>query len=91
MATQSDKVADVALISLATRVPVASPNFWLEKHGQKARQPLFVDKAFDPLCVAIISPFMTHHNISLRNISDLVTNSYSLQMMCILQYFNSSL
>ena len=32
---------------------------------------------------------MTHHNISLRNICDLVINSYNLQMLCILQYSNS--
>lgn len=38
------------LILLANRVLAASPNFGLEKYGQKARQPLFVHKAgFDPL------------------------------------------
>ena len=42
---------------LATRFLLASTNF---------RQPLFVQKAFVPLCIPVFSPFMAHHNISLR-------------------------
>ena len=33
---------------------------------QNGPQPLFVQKAFFPLCIPAFSPFMAHHNISLR-------------------------
>ena len=33
---------------------------------KKGSQPLFAQKAFVPLCITAFSPFMAHHNISLR-------------------------
>ena len=42
--------------------------FGQAKLGQKglAPQPLLARKAFVPLCIPGFSPFMDHHNISLR-------------------------
>ena len=51
-----------SIILLATRVLTASPNFGLEKHGQKGPSATFCQKK---TLIPIISPFLTHHNISL--------------------------
>ena len=50
-------ICNTALLLLAARVLAASPNFGLEEQGQKGPQQLFAQKAFDPPCVAIYSPF----------------------------------
>ena len=51
---------------LATRVLPASSTSGRQNTVKKGPQPVFVRKAFVPLCVPAFSPFVAHHNISLR-------------------------